>query len=252
MVSIQDVKFFEGGLLVRTLVGEEEYRQAYRLRHRVYSEKLGWVPSSPDGLEVDSYDASATSVGLFSETGRLLGLFRVLPGLGPFMLEDEFRSMLVPGTQLRKNEDTIEVTRLTLDPEFCSNGLSRYMFLVLLKGIYQWSLNNNIRYWYKVVEKRFLRVFQALGFPADPISPVIAIPPAGALSVAAVLDLEKLRFLAAKNRPEFLRWISTPNYKMPSYKGNVFFENEVHIRSMANPQPGWEWSDNVCDELVQV
>ncbi len=213
MVTLHDigfqVGFQEGELLVKTLCEQAELEEAHRLRHKVFSQNLKWVPSSEDELEVDPYDALATSVGLFSGSGRLLGMFRLLSTQGPFMLEKEFRSVLLPGCSLRKERDTVEITRLTVDPSLNEKGLSSRMMLVLFKGVYQWSIGNDIRYLYMVVEKRFLRVLRAIGFPCEPISPPKALPPAGALSLAAMLDWEQFRFESARERPEFLNWMNS-------------------------------------------
>lgn len=207
MVVLQDIGFHEGELLVKTLCGQGELEESYRLRHKVFSQTLKWVPFSNDKLEVDSYDTLATSVGLLSGSGRLLGVARLLSTQGPFMLEKEFRSLLLPGCSLRKEPDTAEITRLTVDPSLNKQGLSSRIMLVLLKGVYQWSIGNDIRYLYMVVEKRFLRVLRAIGFPCEPISPPKALPPAGSLSLAAILDLEQFRCESAKKRPRFLDWI---------------------------------------------
>lgn len=209
MVVLQDIGFQEGELIIKRLCEPNELKEAYRLRHKVFSQNLRWVPSSEDELEVDPYDALATSIGLLSGTGRLLGLFRVLPTEGPFMLEKEFRSVLLPGCSLRKAPDTVEITRLTVDPSLNEKGLSSRMMLVLFKGVYNWSVSHDIRYLYMVIEKRFLRVLRAIGFPCDPISPPKSLPPAGALSLAAILDWEQFRCESARKRPEFLEWMES-------------------------------------------
>ena len=209
MVALQDIGFQEGELLVKTLCEKNELQEAYRLRHKVFSQNLQWVPPSEDELEIDPYDALATSVGLISGSGKLLGMFRLLSTQGPFMLEKEFRSVLLPGCSLRKAPDTVEITRLTVDPGLNEKGLSSRMMLVLFKGVYQWSIGNDIRYLYMVVEKRFLRVLRAIGFPCEPISPPKSLPPAGAFSLAAILDWNQFRSESARKRPEFLHWMNS-------------------------------------------
>jgi acyl homoserine lactone synthase len=208
MDAIRDIAVLEGQFSVRSLRSERELHEAYRLRHKVYSEALKWVPSSHDELEVDDYDSIATSLGLFAETGVLVGVIRLVPAPGPFMLEKEFTA-LMPGHDIRKERDTNEITRLTVDPTLTDKGLSSRMLLVLLKGMYQWLVANEVRYSYMVIEKRFQRVLNLIGFPARSISPYIALPPAGALSVAALLDWEEFRVENSKKRPEFLEWMST-------------------------------------------
>ncbi len=210
MQATKGVEFCEGELLVKTLCSDEELREAYRLRHKVFAERLRWVPPSPDQMEVDGYDAWATSVGLFMGSGELAGLFRLLPGDGPIMLETEFRPCLSPGYRFHKGSDAAEITRLTVDPTLTDKGLSSRLMTVLFKGVYQWSLSNDVRYLYMVVEKRFLRVLRLMGFPCEAISRAVALPPAEVLSVAAVLDWDQFRYESARRRPEFLNWISTP------------------------------------------
>ena len=72
MVALQEIGFQEGELLVKTLCEKNELEEAYRLRHKVFSQNLKWVPSSEDELEVDPYDALATSVGLISGSGKVV------------------------------------------------------------------------------------------------------------------------------------------------------------------------------------
>lgn len=207
--GLKDIRFYEGDLLVKTLTNEHELMASYGLRHKVYAEALKWVPSSIDELEVDAYDAWGTSLGVFSEIGSLIGVIRLLPSHGPFMLESEFQSCMTPGYIFRKERDTNEITRLTVDPSLTDKGLSSRMLLVLLKGLYQWLIQNDVQYSYMVVEKRFLRVLHRLGFPARPISQFLALPPAGAVCGAALLDWEQFREENKRKRPEFLEWMST-------------------------------------------
>lgn len=208
--GLRGVEFTEGELLVKTLCSDEELKEAYRLRHKVFAERLQWVPPSPERMEVDGYDAWATSVGLFMNSGELVGLFRLLPGDGPIMLETEFKACLSSEYRIHKGADAAEITRLTIDPTLTDKGLSSRLMTVLFKGVYQWSVANDVRYLYMVVEKRFLRVLRLMGFPCEAISRAVALPPAEVLSVAAVLDWDQFRFESARRRPEFLHWIGTP------------------------------------------
>ena len=212
---MKDIHFYEGSLLVKSLTDEYELSASYALRHKVYAETLKWVPTSVDGLEVDAYDAWGTSLGVFSEIGDLIGVIRLLPSYGPFMLESEFQPCMAPGYRFRKERDTNEITRLTVDPSLTDKGLSSRMLLVLLKGLYQWLIQNDVHYSYMVIEKRFLRVLHRLGFPARPISPFLALPPAGAVCGAALLDWEEFREENMRKRPAFFEWISTVGEKAP-------------------------------------
>ncbi|MEY4705629.1 MAG: hypothetical protein RL042_1834 [Nitrospirota bacterium] len=208
--AVQDARqiaFREGEFLVKALESEEELRQAYHLRHRVFADKLKWVPERKDQLESDVYDAWSTSIGLFSSQQRLLGMVRMTPAPLPFMLESEFSGCLVGSHHVRKELDTAEITRLAVDPAIADRGLSAKLMRTIFKGMYHWTLANNVRYTYLVVESRLLRVVQRIGSPCHAIGAPVALPPADVLSVGALLDLDEFRAVAASQRPEMLEWL---------------------------------------------
>ncbi len=211
------VEFREDDLCVRTLSREDELRASYRLRHQVFAERLQWVPTSADGVEVDPYDAFAVSVGLFDGADVLRGVFRMVTPPYPYMLESEFRACLLPDCEIKKTSETAEITRLAIDPSLTDKGLSIRLMQVLFKGVYQWSMTNEVRYLYMVVEKRFLRVLRGMGFTCDPVSPAVSLPPAGAVSIAAVLDWKRWHAGCPHAQPSFYQWMNTVD-------GSVSFE----------------------------
>ena len=211
------IEFLESGLLVKTLSDEKDLSASYRLRHQVFADRLQWVAKSTDGLEVDAYDAFATSVGLFDDNRKLRGVFRMVSPPYPFMIESEFRPCLLPNCEIRKERDTVEITRLALDPTLTDKGLSIRLMQVLFKGVYQWSMQNEVRYLYMVVEKRFLRVLRGMGFSCEAISPAVSLPPAGALSIAAVLDWKQFHETCPQKQPSFFQW-------MTAVDGSTLFE----------------------------
>jgi acyl homoserine lactone synthase len=207
--EIRPIEFREDRLLVKTLSDEQDLSASYRLRHQVFAERLQWVAKSDDELEVDPYDAFATSVGLFDDEQKLRGVFRMVSPPYPFMIESEFRPCLLPNCEIRKERDTVEITRLALDPTLTDKGLSIRLMQVLFKGVYQWSMQNEVRYLYMVVEKRFLRVLRGMGFSCEAISPAVSLPPAGTLSIAAVLDWKQFHETCPQKQPSFFQWINT-------------------------------------------
>lgn len=205
-----DVCFYEGRYNIRSLEGKKDGLKAARLRHEVFCQNLQWVASSPDGLETDEHDPFSMSIGIFSAAEELLGVFRFLPPSRKFMLEHEFAQLLTPGYRVRKERDTAEVTRFTVAPSLRGMGISPgHISRLLYKGMYQWSLVNDVRYIYVVVERRFWRALVIAGYPYEPIGPVTTLPPADAESVAAILDWENFRAECRRKRATFLDWIQT-------------------------------------------
>jgi acyl homoserine lactone synthase len=205
----KEILFKEGQFIVKTLQGNSEWRQAYGLRHRVFAERLKWVSERADKLESDMYDAWSSSLGVFSDSGTLLGMVRMTHAPVPFMLESEFSSCLVGSHQVRKEVDTAEITRLAVDPDITDRGLSAKLMKTIFKGMYQWCLAHDVRYTYMVVENRLLRVVERLGWPCRAIGAPVAIPPAEVFSIGALLDLDLFRDQAKAKRPEMLSWLNS-------------------------------------------
>lgn len=72
-----------------------ELSEMFRLRHRVFKERMGWVVSSENGEERDQFDdCKPTYVLAFGKSSKLVGCMRLLPTTGPYMLKDVFPKLL--------------------------------------------------------------------------------------------------------------------------------------------------------------
>lgn len=202
------VDFTEGEFHIRSIETQEDVLKAYHLRHRVFAERLQWVPERQDRLESDVYDAWSSSIGIFSRDHALLGLVRMTQAPLPFMIESEFSACLVGQHEIRKELDTAEITRLAIAPDITDRGLSAKLMKLVFKGMYQWCVMHEVRYTYMVVEHRLLRVVERMGWPCRPIGAPVSIPPAEVLSVGALLDLDEFRSNARIGRPEMLEWLA--------------------------------------------
>ncbi|HEU4683847.1 MAG TPA: acyl-homoserine-lactone synthase [Nitrospira sp.] len=210
------IHFTEGDYIVKTLENESEWRQAYELRHRVFAERLKWVPERPDRLESDLYDAWSTTIGVLADDSTLLGLVRMTHAPVPFMLESEFSACLVGAHQVRKDLDTAEITRLAVDPRVKERGPSTRIMQAAIKGAYQWCLAHDVRYTYIVVEERLFRGLRLMGWPCEAIGEPVALPPAQAVSIAALIDLDEFRSINATKRPDMLNWYSKTDRPLPT------------------------------------
>jgi acyl-homoserine lactone synthase len=67
----------------------DEMEQAYRLRHRVFVEEMGWHNlAKPDRREIDQFDNKHAVHMLYIEDGKVLGYQRLLPSTRPHLLSD--------------------------------------------------------------------------------------------------------------------------------------------------------------------
>ena len=72
----------------------DEMDQAYRLRHRVFVEQMGWSDlAKPDGREIDQFDNKHAVHMLYIEQGEVLGYQRFLPTTRPHLLSEMMREL---------------------------------------------------------------------------------------------------------------------------------------------------------------
>lgn len=198
----------EGEYCLRNLATEQDFLQAFQLRHAVFCKALGWVEEQPDALETDAYDAWGVPLGVFAGGERLVAYLRILPPHAPFMLERDFAMLLPAGCRLRKTPDSSEVTRLSTVAFRDRRAASRRLAMLAYKALYQWSLLNDVRYAYFVVEKTYFRCLRMTGFPCEPLGPA-RILDGGVASVAVILDWERFRAENQARRAAFFHWIAT-------------------------------------------
>lgn len=199
--------FVEGGLAVRVLETGEDQDQAFRLRHAIYCQKLRWVAPRPDGRECDDYEEGSTSIGVFTDAGRITGLVRLIPPGRPFMLESDFRPLLPPGHRLAKGPDTAEITRLaTLPPPSAAAGAPGVSSL-LYKAIYRWACARGVRFLYLAVETRYLHRLRRRGLPCTPLAAPRRLGE-GPLCVAAQLDRTALEQRTEGASESFRAWLT--------------------------------------------
>jgi acyl homoserine lactone synthase len=183
--------FNYNGFLVKTLDTPEERDQGARLRHRVFAERLKWVPVHPNGLDEDAYDVHSSSIGVFTGPSQLLGEVRLIPAPGPFMLEREFSACLAGTHLIRKAHDTAEISRLAVDPAVPGRGLSARVVETVFEGMYRWCRLHGVRYTYMVSDQRLVRIVRLLGWPFVQVGRPMIVPPAHVCSIAALLDIHQ-------------------------------------------------------------
>jgi N-acyl amino acid synthase of PEP-CTERM/exosortase system len=204
----------EGGYVVKDLRTREEREMAYRLRHRIFCEELGWVSARENLLELDEYDCDRETVsfGVFDSNGDLKAYLRLIPTSRPSMLEDIFSFLIGPGHELRKDSHTAEISRLCVAPEarrdsVAGNFGAHHVSMLLYKGVYNWCLQNGVRSLYLVVEEKVCRLLNAMGFPCELLGEGREMPD-GVKAVAALMDWREFEFRNFVKRPALLKWFS--------------------------------------------
>src|SRR5262249_24861987 len=122
----------------------DEMDQAYRLRHKVFVEEMGWKHlSKPDGREIDQFDTKYAVNMLYIEGREVLGYQRLLPSTRPHLLSD-----VIP--QLCEVERPVgahigEVSRHCVAPGYRTGGrFANPVANALGTGLVEWGLECGI------------------------------------------------------------------------------------------------------------
>lgn len=123
--------------------------EMFRLRARVFADRLGWAVDIRDGMEVDQFDAldPAYVLGL-DDSGHVVACARLLQTTGPHMLSDVFNAIL-GGEPPMRSATLWESTRFCVDTERLQRGngpnsLSRAT-MELMVGTLEYARNAGIR-----------------------------------------------------------------------------------------------------------
>lgn len=89
----------------------------YRLRAKVFKDRMGWEVSILSGMEIDGYDALDPVYMLITEQGnKVRGCCRLLPTNGPYMLKDTFPELL-NGHPAPERANVWELSRFAIETE---------------------------------------------------------------------------------------------------------------------------------------
>ncbi|QGZ63124.1 acyl-homoserine-lactone synthase [Paraburkholderia acidisoli] len=93
----------------------EVINEMYRLRARVFRDRLGWDIPTIAGMEIDGYDALGPHYMLIQDTaGQVRGCWRLMPTEGPNMLRDTFPQLL-HGAEAPSSGNVWELSRFAVE-----------------------------------------------------------------------------------------------------------------------------------------
>ncbi|MCK1479466.1 GNAT family N-acetyltransferase [Bradyrhizobium sp. 197] len=145
----------------------------YRLRRRVFKDRLDWSVSVSGDLEIDIYDAlSPTYLLAVSDDSDVLGCVRLLPTTGPNMLADTFANLL--GAKAGPSDERIlESSRFCVDTarsvEPGRYGLNRATF-VLFAAMIEVMRARAVQSIVTVTDARMERILRRAGWPLERLS----------------------------------------------------------------------------------
>ncbi|MGV1793669.1 acyl-homoserine-lactone synthase [Rhizobium sp. A37_96] len=163
----------------------------HRLRAQVFQGRLEWNVDVIDGREADEYDSfSPTYIMAATDEGAVAGCARLLPAIGPTMLERTFPQLLATGG-LGAHAAMVESSRFCVDTSLGEGrgGPLHDATLSMFAGIIEWAMANGYAEIVTATDIRFERILKRAGWPLrrlgepQPIGNTIAV--AGSLPADA-------------------------------------------------------------------
>ncbi|MDG5493572.1 GNAT family N-acetyltransferase [Niveispirillum sp. BGYR6] len=179
---MQELKIF------RFRAGEapEYMAQAWRLRHQVFRETLGWSVRSLNQLEIDQFDKMALHC-VAVERDVVVGYWRSLRTTEPYLLEQYFPDLL-EGRPLPKRPDIWEISRFAVAP---SHPRRRDVGKSLALEIGRFGFDQGASRLIAVVEPPFGRFIRACGLPVtQDVTPVVVGTGSQGDVIATIITLD--------------------------------------------------------------
>jgi acyl-homoserine lactone synthase len=180
-----------------------EMEQAYRLRHQVIVEEMGWHNlAKPDGREIDQFDNKYAVHMLCIEDGEVLGYQRLLPSTRPHLLSDITPELCE--VEQPVGADIWEISRHCVAPNHRSGGgYASPVANALGAGLLEWALECGVSKFIVEIEPMGLLPLVQLHFQPLPLGLPHKINGREVLAVMLTFDgrtLERFREMRGNRR----------------------------------------------------
>ncbi|MBD0416809.1 acyl-homoserine-lactone synthase [Oryzicola mucosus] len=169
--------------------------QMYRLRAAVFSERLRWNVDVTEAGERDDFDnLDPTYILAVTQDLKVVGSVRLLPALGPTMLEQTFPQLLAGGS-FTASASMLESSRFCVDTSWRAGrgGAPLHVAtLTMFAGIIEWSISNGYDEIVTATDLRFERILRRTGWPMKRLGVPVTI--GRTVAVAGRLSADQASF----------------------------------------------------------
>ncbi|WP_259779565.1 acyl-homoserine-lactone synthase [Aestuariispira ectoiniformans] len=202
-------------------------QSVYRLRHRVFKERLDWEVNSTNNMEFDEFDHNnAYHLTKLSPQGEAIGCARIMPTNGPYMLKDVF-GFLLPSKPPAEN-DLWEISRFAVDTkQILTNGYLSSLTTELLIGLVIIALNLDLSAYVAVVDLRMERIVNRTGWRTERLGKPMKVGSTTAVAIKLPTEESILRAMTKKNDNLSVKIASQPLLDMQHDTGIITCNRQV-------------------------
>lgn len=167
--------------------------EMYRLRHKVFYERMGWKVRSMDGMERDEFDhGNPVYVLAKNDDDEVVGCCRLLPTTEPYMLKDiDIFSQLLEGKPAPQQANIWEFSRFAIasDKLASSNFNLSDTPIQIIKAAVQFAEENRIERYVAITTLAVDRMFRRAGIHMTRLGEPMEI--GGVLTVAVTIEIDE-------------------------------------------------------------
>ena len=177
-----------------------ELAEMHRLRYRIFKERLGWDVQVSGDMEIDEFDACQPAYLLQKgDDDRIQGCVRLLPTIGPTMLQDTF-PVLLDGKSAPASHAIWESSRFGIDlsarTEKTGGNIARATF-ELFAGMIEFGVMRGLSDIVTVTDARMERILCRANWPLRRLGSPQAI--GKTLAVAGYLEVSRERLARVRD-----------------------------------------------------
>ncbi len=190
-----------------------EMNQAYRLRHKVFVDEMGWESlGRPDGRQIDKFDTKHAVHMLYIEGGEVLGYQRLLPSTRPHLLSEIMPELCE--VERPEGAHVWEISRHCVAPGHRAGG--RFVNPIanaLETALVEWGLECGISKFIIAIEPMAILPLIQLHFQPMPLGLPQTINGTDVIAITLTFDsrtLERLRQMRGSRRKVLVKSVERP------------------------------------------
>jgi len=167
----------------------------FKLRHKVFNERLNWKVKSFNQSETDIFDNDETwYAALTGNDNQVIGTWRALPTTGDYMLRSVFPEM-TRGETLPEDDSIWEISRFAIDKTKRTKPVGRNYICIeskaLIQSFYDFSHQHNLEQLVAVTSVAAERMMKKLDVKLRRLGDGKAIKIGNVLTTAVLIDIPK-------------------------------------------------------------
>lgn len=191
----------------------DEMNQAYRLRHKVFVEEMGWEAlGKPDGRQIDQFDTKHAVHMLYIEGGEVLGYQRLLPSTRPHLLSEIMPELCE--VERPTGAHIWEISRHCVAPGHRAGGrFANPVANDLESALVEWGLECGISKFIIAIEPMGILPLIQLHFQPMPLGLPKTVHGTDVIAITLTFDfrtLERLRQVRGSRRKVLVKTVDRP------------------------------------------